>query len=60
MPKDMFKRFRNMTSTSDFLKSTNKYDEAKKSGVLPSQVKPPRVLSRTPGSAASFQGIVLV
>ena len=60
MPKDMFKRFRNMISTSDFLKSTNRYDEANRTDALPSQVKPPLMLkSRSSGSAKSL-GIVLV
>jgi hypothetical protein len=60
MRKDMFKELRNTTSTVDFLKSANKYDEAKKKHFLPSQMKPPPMLKlRSAGSSAAFQSIVL-
>ena len=39
MPKDLFSSMRKMTSTRDFLVQMNMYQQEKKKGNLPSQMK---------------------
>jgi hypothetical protein len=56
MPPDLIKKLRNMTSTDDFLKSENMYQQEKKRGALPSQVRPPAALVSRSSGGTYFGG----
>ncbi|CAB4030055.1 Hypothetical predicted protein, partial [Paramuricea clavata] len=50
MPKALFSSMKNMSTTQQFLKSMNMFQQEKKKGVLPSQMKVPLAMLKSRSS----------